>query len=340
MELKTIKFSASSTQFYFGAALSQLKKICSQSSAIIITDDHVFNAHQEKFRGWNVIVIKPGEEHKVQDTVNELIEQLVEMQADRQTTLVGIGGGVITDITGFTASVYMRGLRFGFVPTTILSLVDASIGGKNGVDLGNYKNMIGTIRQPAFILHDVSLLSSLPDSEWVNGFAEVIKHACITDLAMFRQLEGRTVAVYKGSKKLLGDLIRRNALIKTKVVQRDEFEKGDRRLLNFGHTLGHAVETQYVLSHGEAISIGMTAACQISERLTGFRQTERVTSLLGQYGLPTYADYNRQQVFDVLTMDKKRNKKEMNYVLLDKIGKAVVQPIPLKKLEKIIHELD
>ncbi|RYY55632.1 MAG: 3-dehydroquinate synthase, partial [Chitinophagaceae bacterium] len=252
----------------------------------------------------------------------------------------GIGGGVITDITGYTASVYMRGIRFGFVPTSILSLVDASIGGKNGVDLGDYKNMIGTIRQPSFILHDVSLLASLPDSEWVNGFAEVIKHACITDLAMFRQLESHTVADYKGSKKLLAELIRRNALIKTRVVQRDEFEKGDRRLLNFGHTLGHAVETQYELAHGEAVAIGMTAACHISEELSGFKQTERVTSLLGQYGLPTYADFNRKQVFDVMTMDKKRDKKAMNYVLLEKIGRATVQPIPLKKLEKIIQALD
>ncbi|RYY61072.1 MAG: 3-dehydroquinate synthase, partial [Chitinophagaceae bacterium] len=128
MELKTINFSSSSTQFYFNAAMPQLKKICGQSSAIIITDDHLFDAHREKFRGWNVIVLKPGEEHKVQETVTELIEQLVEMKADRQTTLVGIGGGVITDITGYTASVYMRGIRFGFVPTSILSLVDASIG--------------------------------------------------------------------------------------------------------------------------------------------------------------------------------------------------------------------
>ncbi|MET0636220.1 MAG: 3-dehydroquinate synthase [Chitinophagaceae bacterium] len=340
MDHKTIRYSSSSTEFFFGASMSHLKKLGSPSSTILITDDNIFNAHSEKFSGWNVIVIKPGEQHKVQETVSELIDQLVEMQADRQTTLVGVGGGVITDITGYTASVYMRGVRFGFVPTSILGLVDASIGGKNGIDVGDYKNMVGTVRQPSFILHDIGLLASLPDNEWVNGFAEVIKHACITDLAMFRQLEGRTVADYKGSKKLLTELIRRNALIKTNVVKRDEFEKGDRRLLNFGHTLGHAVETQYDLSHGEAISIGMTAACHISEKLTDFRQTARLTSLLGQYGLPTYADYDRSQVFRVMAMDKKRNKKEMNYVLLEKIGRAVVRPITLKKLEKIINELE
>lgn len=340
MELKTIKFSVASTQFYFGASMKQLKKIAKPSASVIITDEHLFDAHPEKFNGYNTIILKPGEEHKVQDTVSEIIEQLVEMQADRQTTLVGVGGGVITDITGYTASVYMRGLKFGFVPTSILGLVDASIGGKNGVDLGQYKNMVGTIRQPSFILQDYSLLASLPDSEWVNGFAEVIKHAAITDLAMFRELETNTVADYRRDKKKLAALIRRNTLIKTKVVQKDEFEKGDRRLLNFGHTLGHAVETQYELSHGEAISIGMTAACQLSEKLTGFRHTEKLTGLLGQYGLPTYAAFDRDRVFEIMTMDKKRDKKEMNYVLLDRIGKGVVRSIPMKQLGRMIQQLD
>ncbi|RYY56240.1 MAG: 3-dehydroquinate synthase [Chitinophagaceae bacterium] len=340
MELKTVKFSVSSTQFYFGASMSHLKKIARPASSVIITDEHLFDAHPDKFRGYNTIVLKPGEEHKVQDTVSEIIEQLVEMQADRQTTLVGVGGGVVTDITGYTASVYMRGLKFGFVPTSILGLVDASIGGKNGVDLGDYKNMVGTIRQPSFILHDYSLLASLPDHEWVNGFAEVIKHACITDAAMFRELEKHTVADYRRDKKLVSALIRRNTLIKTKVVQGDEFEKGDRRLLNFGHTLGHAVETQYELSHGEAISIGMTAACQLSEQLTGFKHTAKVTALLGQYGLPTYAAFDRDRVTEVMTMDKKRDRKEMNYVLLSRIGKGVVKAIPLKQLGRMIRQLD
>lgn len=340
MDHKLIRFSSSSTDFYFGAAFSKLKKLVPQSSAILITDDHIFDAHREKFTNWNVIVIKPGEEHKVQETVDELILQLVEMQADRQTTLVGVGGGVVTDITGYTAAVYMRGLKFGFIPTSILALVDASIGGKNGVDVGEYKNMVGTVRQPSFILHDVSLLASLPAAEWTNGFAEVIKHACILDLSMFRQLEKHTVDEFRNNEDLLTTLIKRNALLKTKVVQRDEFEKGDRKLLNFGHTLGHAIETQYELSHGEAISIGMTAACHISEALTGFSQTERVTSLLSRFGLPTYAEFDSERVFEILRMDKKRANKTMNYVLLQKIGKAIVEPVPLKKLEKLIHSLD
>lgn len=333
------KFSNSSTDYYLASDISHLKKITDQEATVLITDENVFNAHTKRFNGWNTIVLKPGEEFKVQATVDAVIEKLIEMQADRKTTLVGVGGGVITDITGYIASVYMRGLRFGFVPTSILSLVDASIGGKNGIDVGLYKNMVGVIRQPSFILHDMSFLDTLPQVEWENGFAEIIKHACIKDAAMFAELERNSLKSYREKKKLITELVQRNAVLKTKVVQRDEFEKGERRLLNFGHTLGHALETQYELLHGQAISIGMTYACHISEQMTGFKQTERVAGILEKYNLPTYASFNKKKVFDVLKMDKKRERKEMNYVLLEKIGKGVVKSIPLEQLEKIVQGL-
>ena len=198
--------------------------------------------------------------------------------------------------------------------------------------------MVGLIRQPAFLLFDVSFLRSLPKPEWQNGFAEIIKHACIKDAAMFAEVERNSLENYKGRQRSICELIQRNAIIKTKVVQKDEFEKGERRLLNFGHTIGHALETQYELLHGQAISIGMTYACHISEQLTGFKQTEKVVRVLDKYNLPTYASFNKQKVFDVLKMDKKRERKEMNYVLLEKIGKGVVKSISLKQLEKIIQQ--
>lgn len=333
------KFYGSSTDYYLAYGIGHLKKITDSKATVLITDENVYNAHTKRFKGWNTIVLKPGEEFKVQATVDAVIEKLIEMEADRKTTLIGIGGGVITDITGYVASVYMRGLRFGFVPTSILALVDASIGGKNGIDVGVYKNMVGVIRQPSFILHDMVFLNSLPQAEWENGFAEIIKHACIKDATMFAELERNTLKTYQGRQKSICELIQRNVVIKTKVVQKDEFEKGERRLLNFGHTLGHALETQYELLHGQAISIGMTYACHISEQLTGFRQTEKVINVLEKYNLPTYASFNKQKVFDVLKMDKKRERKEMNYVLLEKIGKGVVKSISLKQLERIIQSL-
>lgn len=339
MKKLTYKFSSSSVGYYFDGGFSLLKKITEQKNSIILTDENVFNAHEKKFKGWNCIVLKPGEEYKVQATVDAVIEELISMETDRKTVLIGVGGGVITDITGYVASVYMRGISFGFVPTSLLAMVDASIGGKNGIDVGVYKNMVGIIRQPEFILYDMDFLRSLPQNEWENGFAEIIKHAAIKDAAMFRKLETGSYKKYQSGKKAISDLVSRNAIIKTKVVQQDEFEKGERRLLNFGHTLGHALENQYELSHGRAISIGMAYASVISHKLIGFKEPGRVAALLLKYDLPTFADFDKQKVFDVLKMDKKREKKAINYVLLEKIGKGVVKSIPLKQLENIINGL-
>ena len=339
MKKLTYKFSNSSVDYYFAGGISHLKEIVDTNNTIIITDDNVYNAHTKRFKNWNCIVLKPGEEYKVQSTVDEVVDQLIEMEADRKTILVGVGGGVITDITGYVASVYMRGIRFGFIPTSLLAMVDASIGGKNGIDVGVYKNMVGIIRQPEFILHDMVFLNSLPQNEWENGFAEIIKHAAIRDAAMFKDLESNTLKKYKNSQAAICDLVQRNAIIKTKVVQSDEFEKGERRLLNFGHTLGHALENQYELSHGQAISIGMTYASVISQKIVGFKEPGRVARLLAKYDLPTFADFDKQKVFEVLKMDKKRERKEMNYVMVERIGKAVVKSIPLKQLDEIIQEL-
>lgn len=332
MQKKNFRFGTASADYYFSGGISYLKQVTDQKNTILITDENVFSAHQKRFKNWNTIVLKPGEEYKVQETANAIIEQLIEMEADRTTTLVGVGGGVITDLTGYVASVYMRGIRFGFIPTTLLSLVDASIGGKNGIDVGVYKNMVGVIRQPTFILHDLVFLNSLPENEWRNGFAEIIKHACIKDATMFRELEENNLGFYQKKKTKASLLIERNALLKTKVVQQDEFEQGDRKLLNFGHTLGHALETQYELSHGEAISIGMTYASMLSQKLNGFKQPQRVEQVLEKYGLPTRAQFDKDKVINVLKMDKKKVKDSINFILLQRIGNAVIQKISIEQL--------
>ena len=332
MEKKTFSFSNSKVDYYFAAGFSQLKNITDKKNTVLLIDEHVFQVHEKRFKGWNCIVLKSGEEYKTQATVDSVIMQLIEMEADRKTTLVGIGGGVITDLTGYIASVYMRGIPFGFIPTTLLSLVDASIGGKNGIDVDVYKNIVGSIRQPSFILHDLVFLNSLPEQEWRNGFAEIIKHACIKDASMFKLLQGNDLNTFIRSKSKTSELIQRNAIIKTKVVQQDEFEKSIRKLLNFGHTLGHALENQYELSHGQAISIGMTFATMLSKELLGFPDAEKVIILLEKYGLPTFATFDKDKVFNVLKMDKKKERNEIAFILLEKIGKAVIKPIPINKL--------
>ena len=333
------KFSGKTTTCYFDADLSYLEKLVDKDHAVIVTDEHVFASQQKKFGGWNTIVIDAGEQFKVQATVDSIVEQLIEFGADRKTWLIGVGGGVVTDLVGYVAAIYMRGLPFGFCPSSILAMVDASIGGKNGIDVGVYKNLVGTIRQPAFLLHDYSLLKSLPREEWVNGFAEIIKHAAIKDAALFRELEKGTLARYQKDKPALARLIRRNVAIKCGVVEKDEFENGERRLLNFGHTLGHAIENVYELPHGHAISIGMVAASMISEELTNFTGTERIIKVLKKYGLPTLAVFDPKEVMNVLRMDKKRVKDSMNYILLNKIGQAAVQAIPVTRLEKLLQSI-
>jgi 3-dehydroquinate synthase len=218
-------------------------------------------------------------------------------------------------------------------------MVDAAIGGKNGIDVGLYKNMVGLIRQPGFILYDFSLLKSLPTEEWVNGFAEVIKHACIKDLAMFKLLEENKLSTFQKDLTALAKLVQRNALLKTNVVVADEFETGERKLLNFGHTIGHAVENLYKIPHGHAVSIGMGVACKISEQVTGFKQSERVIAVLKQYGLPPQFAFDKEETFRILKSDKKKDNQSINYVLLNKIGNGTIKALPFEQIQELINAL-
>jgi 3-dehydroquinate synthase len=334
-------FSEKKVAYYFDADFSLLNTLVQQDGTVLITDENIFRLHQSKFEGWKTIVIKAGEEHKQQSTADYIIGELIRLEADRKTFVVGIGGGVVTDITGYTASVYMRGLKFGFIPTSILAMVDASIGGKNGVDVGIYKNLVGLIRQPEFLLYDYSLLQTLPQEEWVNGFAEVIKHACIKDAAFFSMLEQYSLHDIQSNAQLLSQIIERNVLIKTNVVVLDEFEQGDRKLLNFGHTIGHAIENMHQLPHGHAVSIGMVAACNLSEKLNGlhFDDAVRIVKLLSKYHLPVDIETEYEKVFEVLKMDKKRDQHSMNFILLNKIGEAIIKPIALNELQLHLKEI-
>ncbi len=308
-------------------------KTSDKKTVVCITDENVFALHKNVFKNINTIVLKVGEEYKTQATIDTIIEQLIAFGADKTTTLIGVGGGVITDITGFAASVYMRGISFGFVPTTLLAMVDASIGGKNGVNFGLHKNFVGTINQPKFINIDTRFLRTLPAVEWQNGFAEIIKHACIKDAKMFNELKQHSISYYQKNSKSLVDLILKNCNIKLKIVAKDVTEKGDRKLLNFGHTLGHAIETQYELSHGQAISIGMNFASKLSEIRLSFNQKNEIENLLQQYELPVAAVFDKKKVFSILKMDKKKWHGKMNFILLEKIGKAQIELIDLKEIE-------
>lgn len=342
MQLMQYKFSGKTVDCYFDADFSLLETLVSKQKVVIITDEHIASIYGDKFLGWKLITIKAGEEHKQQTTVDAVIGQLIKLQADKETFIIGIGGGVITDIAGYAASVYMRGIKFAFLPTTILAMVDAAIGGKNGVDVGIYKNLVGVIRHPEFLLYDFSLLKTLPNEEWINGFAEIIKHACIKDSSMFEALENSSLEEYKNDQQKIFELVKRNVEIKYDVVSNDEFETGDRKLLNFGHTIGHAIENIYQLPHGNAVSIGMVAACKISESLSNFSATDtkRVTELLKKYYLPVDLKFDTNKIWDILLMDKKKAGENMNFILLEVIGKGIVKPVPLSQLKELINTGD
>lgn len=335
MQQKTFWFGSAAVNYVAGN-FSGLKNLVHKGNTFVVTDENLAAIAPKRFKGWNTIVIPAGEAYKTQGTATFILEQLIQRGANRQSFLVGVGGGVVTDVTGYVASVYMRGIACGLVPTTLLAMVDAAIGGKNGVDVGVYKNMVGTIIQPRFIFYDYTFLKSLPEAEWRNGFAEIIKHAAIKNAAMFKLLEQHTPQHFKKNAVQLAALIQKNVLLKTRVVQQDEREQHNRMLLNFGHTLGHALENQYQLAHGEAVAIGMVYAARLSQELLGFKHPERIATVVQQYGLPASIAFNRDRVIEVLQKDKKNTATGLNYILLEKLGKATIEKVSINQLYKFL----
>jgi len=333
MQQQTFRFTQAESTFYFDADLALLRQVAPPETSFLVADEHIMQYHAARLQSWRVITIPAGESSKDLATVDYILRTLIGWGADRNALLVGIGGGVVTDITGFVAGIYKRGIRCGFVPTTVLAMVDASIGGKNGLDLGVYKNMIGLIRQPEFVLYDYSFLNTLPETEWTNGFAEIIKHALIADADMFQLLEQNTLSGLREKPGMLARLLEQNARLKIAVVQADEFEQADRKLLNFGHTLAHAIENKYDLPHGYAVSVGMVFAMRLSEQYLQFSGTGRAMSVLAQYGLPLEYTFDRADAFTLMSADKKRAGGQLHFVLLEQIGKARTLPIDLDVMQ-------
>ena len=328
MKSQTLIFpSGVSTQYYFQANSMDLRKLAGPEETIIITDEQVAGIYREQLRDYRVLRIEVGEVHKNLDSISKLADDLIRLGASRGTRLLGLGGGVVTDITGFLASTFMRGLPFAFVPTTLLAQVDAAIGGKNGVNLGLHKNMLGTIRQPEFILFDHQYLSSLPGEQWSNGFAEIIKYGFIADTRIISTLQAADITFFQKHPDQLNALIEGCVDVKNKIVHADELENGLRKLLNFGHTAGHAFETLYQLPHGHAIGLGMRVALRLSENHCALKEdaAPQLMQLLKLYQLPTHLSHDTELVMDLLLTDKKRHENGVDYVLLEKPGVAITK---------------
>ena len=244
--------------------LNDIRGLIPDRGLFIITDTNVMRLYGNLFPEGTVLETEPGEKSKTLEVAGDLCRRLLEAGADRSSFILGFGGGVVCDVAGMVASIYMRGVRHAFVSTTLLSQVDASIGGKTGVNLGEYKNIIGTFRQPEFVLCDHRMLSTLTDEEFRSGMGELIKHSVIRDRNLFFDITATLGRLLERDPSVLGDFIARAVKIKAEVVRHDPLEKGMRRILNFGHTFGHVLETFYRIPHGVAVMQGMLIAAELS----------------------------------------------------------------------------
>jgi 3-dehydroquinate synthase len=322
-----------------GERLERVGEYLPRDRVVIITDDNLWRLYGDIFPPGDVIRIGTGEGIKNLDTVQDVYRQMVACEADRSVFVLGIGGGIVCDVTGFVASTFMRGVRFGFVATTLLAQVDASVGGKNGVNFGGFKNMVGVFNQPEFVICDLQLLNTLPDLEIQCGFAEIVKHGAIADSHMFRYLEEHFDDALSLDSGTIERLVYDSVMIKSAVVNRDEKEEGERRKLNFGHTFGHAVEKVTKVPHGQAVSVGMAVAAGMSTQrgLLSPEEENRILRLLENVKLPTCLMFDHRAVFDALGKDKKRAGETIKFVLLDGIGRAVVEDISIGDLRQVLE---
>ena len=329
------------TELFIGKSWYEIGDHIVKSNTIIITDSNIHSIYGDKFPSCPVIIIDPGEQTKSITTVESIVEQLLDKGCDRTSFLLGIGGGVICDITGFVASVYMRGVKFGFISTTLLSQVDASTGGKNGVNVGVNKNIIGCISQPSFVICDPEMLKSLPEEEYISGLGELVKHAFIRDAGLLGFIEENIEPVLKRELNLLTTLISASVKIKIDIVTCDEKERGIRRLLNFGHTIGHAIEIELGIKHGFAVSYGMLLAAQISVESGMLDENDlgRIETVLGKLRLLTDMPQKLPDVTEIVLKDKKVEKNKIFFVLLEGIGKGVIKDMEIDDLVRIIKNI-
>ena len=301
---------------------------------VIVTDSRVSTLHGKVVLETlkkvdlkvDLIDFPSGENSKNMPTCLHLVDALIALGVDRHSALIALGGGVVGDMTGFVASIYMRGIPFYQIPTTLLAQVDSSIGGKTGIDLPSGKNLLGTFYQPQAVFIDLDFLQTLTDREYTNGLSEIIKYGIIEDPEFLNSLEDGAEAIRHREAELLERIIAKSCRIKKRIVEMDEKEGGLRRILNFGHTIGHAVEAEsgYAFSHGEAVAIGMVCAAVLSERLNYLSsiERERIESLITSFGLPHRIpkEMETKTLLSRMTRDKKKKGDIIPFVLLKKIG--------------------
>ncbi|GHV00587.1 3-dehydroquinate synthase [Bacteroidia bacterium] len=325
-----------------GDALSRLEELLPGGRrVIVITDRNLLRHWPELCQRYEHICIGLGERNKTLATVESIYRRLLEMNVDRECFVLGIGGGIVTDIAGFVASTYMRGVRFGFVASSLLAQVDASVGGKNGVNLARYKNIVGTFNQPDFVLCDTGMLGTLPDREFRAGMAEIVKAGIIADPRLFALLESHGEEEFRRDESLMRQAITAAVRVKAAIVEADEREAGERRLLNLGHTFAHAIEKlshRYV--HGEAVAVGTVVIADLSARLgvCDAQTARRIRQAISHMGLPTESGIPTAKLLKAIRLDKKRESDRINLVLVGDIGRCEVRKMSFSELERLFEE--
>ena len=319
-----------------------IAKLRNTGKAAIISDSNVWPYYGNvvtdglKKAGLECVsfVFPAGESSKTMATYLDILNFLADAQITRSDLVIALGGGVVGDIAGFAAATFLRGVDYIQIPTSLLAMVDSSVGGKTAIDLPAGKNLVGAFKQPLLVLCDTTTLSTLPQNQFIDGCAEVIKYAMLYDASLFEQLQ------QSGLEFDREDVIAKCIRFKRDVVERDEFDKGERQKLNFGHTLGHGVEaaSNFSITHGRAVAIGMTmiTKASVSYGLTSCDTFVRLVALLEKFSLPTSAEFDDEILFEHALSDKKRSGGVVNLIVPTKIGNCVIHPLPIGELKSLI----
>ncbi len=317
-----------------GSVADLLPRLLPKRRIVVISDTNIDRHYHKLVSEFDNILIGLGETSKTLRTLDAIYQRFIELGVDRSTFILGIGGGIVTDVAGFAASTYMRGLDFGFISTSLLGQVDASVGGKNGVNVDGYKNMVGTFTQPKFVICDVAMLRTLSQRELRTGLAEIIKAGIIADSTLFEMLEQCDFTSLTTDAERLKEIVYRAIKVKADIVERDERETGDRRLLNLGHTLAHAIEkSSSKMNHGEAVAVGLMLIADVACKRGVLSATDRdrIENLLQRAGFVLEPPIEMRTLLKAVNRDKKSEGDNIHIVLPTSIGSCKVEKMPIEE---------
>ena len=321
-----------------GSVGERLPALLPKKRVVVVSDTNIDRHYHSLIEPYDHVLIGLGESSKTLLTLDVIYRRFIELGVDRSCFVLAIGGGIVTDVAGFAASTFMRGLEFGFISTSLLGQVDASVGGKNGVNVEGYKNMVGTFTQPKFVICDVDLLRTLSPREFRTGLAEIIKAAVIADAELFEMLEQTDFSTLQRDTERLSEMVYRAVKVKADIVERDERESGDRRLLNLGHTLAHAIEKSSTkMNHGEAVAVGLALIAEVAtaREMLAVNDKERIVALLERAGFMLDAPVEIRTLLKAVTKDKKAEGNDIHIVFPVGIASCKVIKMPVEEFKSL-----